>query len=849
MQKSMCYCLLVIIIICFTCSGTVIAEQNNEKTYLIAVSLKNVKKALDQGGPFEEEARNLAWMTTPKSIVVDEKGDLILVGERDSTAQSLSIDDLAVACKNVELLGGENSPGVSIEPERDAKGNPKHDTDWLQVRYTGNDVENTRMGRVFFEIDVLLKLLAAGYEPLGLEGIPNEWDLDLHRIKSGYRTQPWIEESARSFFFPTHVKVVSGEQCSYLHSVRISVLSVEKTESFHRILKEHDIPDQVIEKLQSLTMDVVRTSDFSKLKDQVDKCLPDDDRDLARYKRRILRIAKKTMEKAQKEDEKEKRNSKTLEPADEYLKHDTSPITAFAGILTYHYHEIEDQYPVLKTYRNITGLLALLQSTKDMSISSDLKAWLDHFPVTYVETPKKIPVVQRGIKGVAVSFQGAGGIIIHPLVYRARAGSPKAIKEMVLRYRPASDTLSWLVPLGKDTNPELPISPEYETENILSLGEYFLKQGFYQKAVDLINTGIEGQSECNKDLLTLRASAYYQWGKREEAQRDIKRVLQENPEDAAALELNKLVARNLPLSEKEPFVDLTVDETGWVDWDDPHIPGQPIETPGWNPSTAGSNLLEFVGELDFGGGHSLLTRPDQLYVEPPQEIFTVSYQLSSRLALGNRFEFRVTAPFEYKLLRVPKEDAMLPANEFESVGGLSNISLSSRFLLLKGLWNTPSLAFDIQGATPVYSQFLGEDSSEAPVQFGLDGWNLYLGPSSTIPLGRKFVCNLSAYLNYSDIEAGSDNEEREQETAYYFKVEPTFLLRKAWAWTVGLGLTAIKKEDGTTMNYEIFLDSATKNRISRNSVGVYVLEDNETFVYYKISFAPELLFFRKSKWF
>ncbi len=775
--NSFCYMLVSLLVMPLINPSSVFAQKQTDD-FLVAFSLRSAKKALETGSGESDIAKNLARITTPKAIVIDDAEDLILVGIREDSLEALTLDDLAIGLRNLDDLGTAQSPGVSIEPERRKNGDFKQGTDWMNVRFTGEGIEDTRIGQVFFQADLLLKLLNFGYEPLGIHGVPTEWDLDIHQLKVGRRIEPWTQEPAPSYFFPTHVKVVTGNQSAYLHSIRISVIS-EEMNLFQRELRQLKIPRSIIEKLEPLGRVLFAdTLNSSELETEIAALLTVEE--LASYRKKIFKAAKQTKRHA--------RRGKVRNPeeADKYLENGTTPSLAFAAIMTEHYGEIERRYPVLQSYKNFTILLALLQAADQLKFGQDLQEWLGDYRVAYMETPRRIPTVRRGIDGLAVSLRVAGGIAVHPLVYRARAGSPSAIRELVLRYRPSEDAVAWIVPIGEIA------SPDPDTATI---------------------AGLEG-------------------------------LLREEP---GAMKAGEATEANIFLDDR------------WLGWEDRHYPRPPLDTPGWNPRSSGLNLFEVVGQLDYGAGDTTLVRPDQLYIEPPSEIASLSYQFTARWVLRNRFEFGATVPFKFKFFQAPASRTLPGIVDYGYVAGLSNVNLFSRYLLRKGLWNRPSLVLDGYVVTPLSFEILedtpGEESrarswpSSAPAQevpIGLDGWSLYLGAGSTIPIGNRLKGRVALRVNLSDYE--DQLGVTRKETNYLITVEPLVFIQKKWAAALGVSLTYIMKEQDDVMRVEFFFDTPSRNRMVRSSSGITLLENDELYYFYNIAFAPEFLFFRRARW-
>lgn len=141
-------------------------------TEYVAFSLKVVQERLTQakGGTSDPELLNLGGMTAVRGLVYDrERGDPILVGERDTDRPALTLDDFVVALR-ARFIHGQ-WPVVSIDPTPDT---PK--TDRQFVRFEGG-IADTAFGQTLFEADYLLKRVGMGLIPSGVPGLKSDWDL------------------------------------------------------------------------------------------------------------------------------------------------------------------------------------------------------------------------------------------------------------------------------------------------------------------------------------------------------------------------------------------------------------------------------------------------------------------------------------------------------------------------------------------------------------------------------------------------------------------------------------------------------------------------------------------------
>ena len=193
--------------------------QDAPPTQLTCISLRAAEEHLQLPLSENDPLTYLCGITYPFAGVISDEGDLILVGERRAELPLMSLDDLVVALRICDSLDTPHAPGVSIDPESHSR--------YVQrqfVRFVGG-IEQTNFGKVCFEADLLLKLMGYGYADTGLSAVPNEWDLTLHRIKDGYRLDPFAPSWNRIWFFPSHASVSTADDCVVLHSCQLAVNS------------------------------------------------------------------------------------------------------------------------------------------------------------------------------------------------------------------------------------------------------------------------------------------------------------------------------------------------------------------------------------------------------------------------------------------------------------------------------------------------------------------------------------------------------------------------------------------------------------------------------------------------
>jgi hypothetical protein len=729
----------------------------------IAISLGTVARIIETGEGDVVSARSLAGITTPHALIVDDSGDLILLGTRESDSRILGLDSVIIAFKNRDA-SEQDSPGVTIQPERNRHGFLRSGADNLAVDLKGFSVVDSTLGNLFVSIDLALKLWALGLKQAPVRSLPSEYELQLHQIKAGYRINPWIENAVNSFFYPTWIRVVTDDRSACVHSVRISVVCAG-ADVFARSIRDANLPQQLTSELLVLDRGKLLTAKRSEVLAYLAGNL--DRKTWHRYSRRVNRLVRS--ERARREQELSYLKVGAL---GQQLRPGETASEAYARRLTEEYASLEQANSDLRTFRHFVGLYALVRAAGALNPAPDLLQRLASLPVTTDRTPRSVPNRRIGDRGLAVSLEVEGGLTIHPLIEKARAGRPSALRELTLRYRPIPEALYWTVPL----EPGTPADPTAES------------------------------------LAALEASA-----------------AAEAVPDAISMH-------------DKPFLSDDVEQVRRLD---------PVTTTGWKPTTSGSNLFETRGEFDFGAGAGFVLRPDQLYIDPPKEVFSLAYTLSSRMVLANRFELSLSAPLIYRFFQVPVSQTLPGVVDVGSAAGLSNVSISTRMLLSKGSLRRPTVLLRSMLVTPLHHTFF-EDNVSTPSgsvfsPIGLDGWNLDAGPVISMPLGTRAELGAHVLMDEDHFRNGSDTEGGKR--AWVYGLEPRFRLHRRWAASAGLAIERVVTPGGPSTTYELFMDHASRNRVSRSLVGVSRLPSGESYMFYNLALAPEFLFFRRSRWF
>jgi len=213
--------LALLVLVCGKSSAYASATETSDVdscTVLAAFSFDAAQRACLSGASDRPDVALLGGITKVWGILLDDKGDLIIVGERDASRLPLLLDDAVVALRTRQSIDkyGE-SPGVSIEPPR-----PGRYSNYQMVKYFGG-VEDYHYGTVCFEADLLLKKLGMGYELSGIDGFPSEYDLMIDNSRAGRSSNPWAGTMGRSWFFPQRIRLMKGHRALTVASVQMRV--------------------------------------------------------------------------------------------------------------------------------------------------------------------------------------------------------------------------------------------------------------------------------------------------------------------------------------------------------------------------------------------------------------------------------------------------------------------------------------------------------------------------------------------------------------------------------------------------------------------------------------------------
>lgn len=742
------------------------ARNEKPEQVLVCYSLAAAQRILAAEGGAPAEVKWLGGLSRPLAVITDGRGDLILLGERDPQLPGLRLDDVVMALRSADSLEGGNAPGVSIDPE-----NENRDPDWQTVRYFGG-IEHTHYGRVCYEADLLLKKLAFGFAATGLYNAPNEWDLLLERVKSGFRQEPWVKEGGRSWFFPSLVRVAVRPGGAVMQACKMAVMRADETEGREQKENEEEKSDQV----------AARESLYD----------------------------------------------------------------VFVKMVSDNYDSLARQHPVLVELRRLTILSALMKAARELPECPALDYWRGAYHVARDSTPARIPTLRRGVSGLAYGMALSGGVIIHPEIYRARAGDPAAIRTLALRLRPSPEALTWSIPLAASAEAPAPL-PEVigREQELVAFARLLLARGEPQNALAVLKQS-NAQSK-NLELILARAEAHLALGQKDLARSEAELALAQEPGSPRGQKIYRAALREEPFEAPQPNAasSLSFEEESL----------RPVAGLGWLSKTAGKNLFEFSGwwSVNYGAQTTYYPRA-RAQVGGRKIIF--SLPLTARLVLKNRWEIALTAPFEAHAglmdfpSRLPGINDVYPGY----VAGLGNPFARTQVLLLDGLWERPSLVAGSVLVSPWRHAMLAGYASDTPeflrLELGGSRWQSIHTLDAALPLSKRFQLLSHAYLTQL---WGAPEAVDELTLGYGFRV-PLVPDRK-WRMA-GIGLLyerlmpTRKGAGGVVRQFSLFIEQASRDGVYPASFGVSLAGEREERVYSIFSSTPmRKLLWSPRKWF
>ncbi len=799
---------------------------------LLVVSMRHAlgaySKMLEAGSTPEDGSRLLGWMTQPLAFFLGEKGDLLLVGERNANQLPITIDDVIVAWRN-RNPDNKTSPSIEVEKvpttnpadkvsasvEWDRKTIEKFATvsldplpsserryDYFKVKLTGDSMQDSHMGYVFYQADVLLKLLGQGYEA-GMRGIPNEFELSRYQLRRGSRFTPLVEDIGSSYnvYFNSNAKTIVDSSFVGLYSFSVLIDSGGYTR-FQQELLEAGLKQEVVAELGFSTGVLLSMKDnsveptlyrlltaaASRVKGKCAECgKPEVIRTVFGVARNLRAAYRQSA-----------RRTRMPGINEDYIVDFMSVPEASSFLLTKQFDTLKKQYTAFSALEACLRLVVLCKSAdKALAIDEDVRRLLASSRYRSVPIPSEIPIASRSDLGVRWNRIDRGGIsrtvveevsgsdpgmaaavapISVTVIREAREGDLSQLLKLINYHKPpAENAVSWLVPL--DDNQTEPL-------------------------------------ELNRDALSLEAHL-----------RD-----------------------SIPAPKSGLLTDLTLANGRWANWLTRSIPHAPIPT-GWNPVTNRDTNYELEGRFVFGNGTYQNLRQDQFFANPPGEAFGVGYDLTCRITLKNRLMISACAPVRFLLATTPASATSAGTTNMGLIAGLQNVSLDANYCLVPASSSGSSLSLAANVTTPLFSEAFKEAEMKN-YPFGIKGWNYSIGFQSTRSLDAQMKHSLlfSAFVNKEDFESAGQVG-RQTGTNYVVRTEITQSLRKSNLTALGLAYEHVFKGVGTDVDtVELSLYGSSRYSDERSYVGVTRYGDGGYGYYYRMNIPVDSLRFRTSAW-
>jgi hypothetical protein len=373
----------------FSCS---IKNENPANIHIIAFSMKNAGKLLNQGSNNSTEADTLAGISRIAGYVLDkENNDIILIGLVDKNTPAARFEDLITALRSRIIY--DEYPLVSIDPVADT-----YFTRNQKIRFDGH-LENTHFGDIFLKCDVLLKHYT-------LELIESIKEVPSYRSLFEQDIIEGIKKSGYS------VKNVSWAKVNDANSTTSNYAGSQKINQEEYQARFWFYP------LEPINYQPLNPDNVFLIED--------------------LRIGLKA----------EEVYSRTK--AKIYAKE------KFASDWTTHYDELCKKYPELKyikTLYDFTALANSLNQFKDLIGKSDfLKYLLYDYKIQNIPTPSDYKLVETiGTvdigNGMVNLISISGGIQFDKEIKMLNYGDFEKLKDIVVKTRPNNSSLYWVLPV------------------------------------------------------------------------------------------------------------------------------------------------------------------------------------------------------------------------------------------------------------------------------------------------------------------------------------------------------------------------------------------------------------------
>lgn len=174
-------------------------EQTKHESLQVALSLKALQAQAALISTPSGAIRTLAGINEIHGFLMEQDGEVILIGSRNATVPLLHIDDLVVAVRNAYQVSGEYQGiiGCTIDPW------VGQEDPWRIQHVTVFGMPNSRMAYRHVGIDYELKKISSGL--MVLDRVPSVWGMIREAspiCQQGRESQ--IDATHRFFFYPRY---------------------------------------------------------------------------------------------------------------------------------------------------------------------------------------------------------------------------------------------------------------------------------------------------------------------------------------------------------------------------------------------------------------------------------------------------------------------------------------------------------------------------------------------------------------------------------------------------------------------------------------------------------------------
>jgi len=235
MKKKIIYIILLITLF-FNCNFFS-KKANNSTNSFLAFSLKNASTIFRNDTLQKENIKILGGITKLLGMVYDkERDDIIIVGYKEKKNKNkLNIDDLITSIKSICI--NKQYPCVSIENTEGTERNSLQ-----KVKFEGG-INNTSLGKIFFDADTVLKKLSLGLIKREIWGIKSYLSLSIEDIQK----KPNFNKSviSRFWFNPYNLSFLGDTDIFIIDKLDVNILIETMRSNFNE-----DVPGKIfVEKM------------------------------------------------------------------------------------------------------------------------------------------------------------------------------------------------------------------------------------------------------------------------------------------------------------------------------------------------------------------------------------------------------------------------------------------------------------------------------------------------------------------------------------------------------------------------------------------------------------------------